>query len=179
MEVTVLLLIGLVVVLFQIILVRRITFRPIPWFTKMAASARLKSPYAYGGFLFIVNMVIFLVITALVVFTMMMDVGFSLILFAGVGVLISFTIWIQMSISRGGSKKEKRIIGGIGSAFYWVLSVYLLLQIFLLPPSTPEQDPFMQFVGLLMGIVISLTAAVSCWVTVYLAKGKPADPVAR
>lgn len=179
MEVTVLLMFGLVLVLIQIILVRRITFRPIPWFTRMAASARLESPYAYGGFLFIVNMVIFLVMTALVVLTIMMNVAFSLFLFAGAGVFISFMIWIQMSVSREGTKKEKRIIGGIGSAFYWVLTVYLLLQIFLLPPSSPEQDPFMQFVGLLMGVVISLTAAVSCWVTVYLAKGKPVNPITR
>lgn len=117
MEVTVLLMFGLVLVLIQIILVRRITFRPIPWFTRMAASARLESPYAYGGFLFIVNMIIFLVMTALVVLTIMMNVAFSLFLFAGAGVFISFMIWIQMSISREGTKKEKRIIGGIGSAF--------------------------------------------------------------
>ncbi|MVP02374.1 hypothetical protein [Paenibacillus lutrae] len=166
----ILLAISFLLVLICVVILRRTSFRPLPWFVKMSAVRRFRGPFAYGGFVFLLNMIIFITLAGLFVASITVSFAGAFILFLLIGISLSMFVWIQASISRGGKTKDKWITGVIGSIFYFAVMIYLFLQIFQVPADTPEGQ--IQIVGLMLGFVITLTAGVTCILTIRFAREK-------
>jgi hypothetical protein len=85
---------------------------------------------------------------------------------APIAVAASVFGWAWLGNVWEGAVKSRAGIALIGSSFYWLLVAYAVIAYLRIPPATPEDDPFMQSLGLFMLGFIATVAAVTCLLVV-------------
>ncbi|MBM4764597.1 hypothetical protein [Bacillus sp. B15-48] len=130
---------------------------------KLSGANWFQNPWKSGEFLFVLNALLFSSALLLI-----FGAGFLLIPFLHLFVMIaavlsSLYLWIVIHKSWRGEWKERLLQGLIGSSFYLVLTLLFTYMIFNIEPDTPYDDNFMQFIGLFIGIFVTLVAFITCF----------------
>ncbi|WP_077619134.1 hypothetical protein [Bacillus sinesaloumensis] len=130
---------------------------------KLSGYRWFQNPWLSGGFLFVLNGVLFGA-TLLILY----GLSFLLIpyihLFIMVGaVVVSLGAWIIIQHAWIGERKGQLLRGFIGSSFYLILTLVFIYMIATLEPQFPGDDTFMAFIGLVMAIVVTSGAFITCF----------------
>lgn len=117
-----------------------------------------------GIFLFVMNAVLFFS-TALLLYVLMYFlipyVHLLVMIFAVIG---SLFLWIIINKAWQGTKRNRLKMGAVGSSFYIILSLLFIYMLVTLKPSYTGEDTFMGAIGLILGIVVTTVAFISCFV---------------
>lgn len=132
-----------------------------------------QNPWLAGLFIFAVNAVFFS-ITVFILFLLMYFLIPYLHFFVMVSaVLISLYAWILFNKVWSGTKRDQLIMGAVGSSFYILLTIVFVYWFITLKPDYPGQDLFMAALGLMMAILVTTVAAITCFLfTGFSSKAK-------
>ncbi|WP_010678483.1 hypothetical protein [Bacillus timonensis] len=130
---------------------------------KLSSFGWFQNPWLSGLFLFVLNAFLFGT-TVLILF----GLNFLLIpyihLFIMVGaVIVSLVSWIILLYAWNGDKKGRILRGFVGSSFYLLLTLVFTYMIVTLEPQFPGDDTFMAFIGLVMAIIVTIVAFITCF----------------
>ncbi|RXT07112.1 hypothetical protein [Ammoniphilus sp. CFH 90114] len=117
-----------------------------------------------GGFLFIVNVVLFTGVGLVLHLITQLSIPFIHLLIMIGAVITSIVLWVSMNRGWQGSKKNRLKMGFLGSSFYMVLALYIVYKLITLEPSFPGDDTFMAFIGLLFGLIVAIVAFITCMI---------------
>ena len=87
-------------------------------------------------------------------------------------VIISFALRSVVNKAWQGEKKERIIMATIGSSFYLILTAVFLYKYVTIEPYFPGEDTFMRALGLLLAIIVTSVAFISCFVITGFSKSK-------
>lgn len=119
--------------------------------------------YWYAGlFLFMMNAILFLS-TGFLLFYVVRQ-SFYQVLVISVAILGSFFVWGIIHKAWQSKNRKHLKMGAIGSSFYVLLSMVFMYWSWALEPSYPGEDTFMKWLGLLIGVFITMVAGVSCFI---------------
>ncbi|PEL14236.1 hypothetical protein [Bacillus sp. AFS017336] len=132
---------------------------------KLKNSSWFQNYWKAGFFLFVMNAALFF-ITLLIHFIL----GFLIIPFMHLLVMVlavvgSFLLWMIVNKAYQGTNGNRLKMSIIGSSFYAVLSFLFIYWLVTLKPSYEGEDLIMSSIGLLMGIIVSVVAFISCLIT--------------
>ncbi|RST58550.1 hypothetical protein [Siminovitchia terrae] len=116
-----------------------------------------------GLFLFVLNAVLFLLAVGLIFLSGLFMIPYLHILIILAATLTSIYLWIAMRVSVQRPKKDQLVMGLVGSSFYVILFLIFLYLFMILEPATPEHDTFMAAIGLMLGMVVSFVAWMTCF----------------
>lgn len=115
-----------------------------------------------GIFLFFINATLFFS-TALLLYAMTyFIIPYVHLLIMTLAVIVSIFLWIIINKAWQGTRKNRLKMGAVGSSFYMILSLMLIYLLVTLEPFYPGEDTFMRAIGLVMGIVVTTVAFISC-----------------
>lgn len=129
-------------------------------------------PWKSGMFLFVLNALLFSSALLLIYGIGFLEIPFLHLFVMIAAVLSSLYLWIVVHKSWRGEWEGRFLQGFIGSSFYLVLTLIFIYMMINLEPDTPSDDNFMQFVGLMMGIFVTLVAFVTCFCITGLSRKK-------
>ncbi len=136
---------------------------------KLSRSTWFQNPWKSGVFLFVLNAFLFSSALLILYGIGFLEIPYLHLFVMIVAVLSSLYFWIIIHKSWRGNRKGRFLQGLIGSSFYLVLTLIFTYTIFNLEPDTPYDDNFMQFIGLMMGIFVTLVAFITCFCITGLA----------
>lgn len=117
-----------------------------------------------GIFLFVMNAVLFFstaLLLYMLTYFLIPYVHLLVIVFAVIG---SLFLWVIINKAWQGTKRNRLKMGAVGSSFYIILSLLFIYMLVTLKPSYPGEDTFMRAIGLVLGIVVTTVAFISCFV---------------
>lgn len=117
-----------------------------------------------GMFLFIMNGILFFS-TALLIYVLSYFLIPYVYLFVMVlAVIGSIFLWIIINKAWQGTRSNCLKMAAVGSSFYLILSLILIYMLVTLEPSYPGDDTLMRAIGIVMGIVVTTVAFISCFI---------------
>ncbi|MBP0725455.1 hypothetical protein J5Y03_09665 [Bacillus sp. RG28] len=126
--------------------------------------------YLSGGFVFIMNAILFSLAVLIIFLVSMLHIPFLHLFVMGAATFISIWFWALINVSWKGRKGNRIKMGSIGSSFYLLLGIFFLYKLMTLKPSYPGEDTFMAGIGLLFGIIVTLVAWITCFIFTALVK---------
>ncbi|MFB7138503.1 hypothetical protein ACFCYN_02450 [Gottfriedia sp. NPDC056225] len=132
---------------------------------KLKNSSWFQNYWKAGFFLFVMNAALFF-ITLLILFIL----GFHIIPFMHLLVMVlaivgSFLLWMIVNKVYQGTNGNRFKMSIIGSSFYAILSFLFMYWLETLKPSYEGEDLIMSSIGLLIGIIVSVVAFITCLIT--------------
>ncbi len=118
-----------------------------------------------GIFLFIMNATLFFTSCLLIYLLTYLLIPFLHLLVMVLAVFGSFILWMIVNKAWQGSNANRIKMSILGSSFYILLSILFLFWLLNLEPSYPGEDLFMRSLGLMIGLVVSIVAFLSCLIT--------------
>ncbi|SFC96875.1 hypothetical protein [Bacillus sp. UNCCL81] len=118
-----------------------------------------------GIFLFIMNATLFFTSCLLIYLLTYLLIPFLDLLVMVLAVFGSFFLWMIVNKAWQGSNANRIKMSILGSSFYILLSILFLFWLLNLEPSNPGEDLFMRSLGLMIGLVVSIVAFLSCLIT--------------
>lgn len=116
-----------------------------------------------GLFLFVLNAILFSLAVGLIFASGLLEVPYLHILIMVAATFTSIYFWIVIRVSVKRAKKDRLIMGMVGSSFYMILFFVFLYMYITLDPSTPEHDTFMAAIGLMFGMIVAMVAWAACF----------------
>ncbi|WP_146223187.1 hypothetical protein [Ureibacillus chungkukjangi] len=120
--------------------------------------------YLAGIMLLLVNAVLFFgslgILNALMIY-FGLYVHFFVML---VAVVLSIGSWIIVNKAWNGSNRGRIVIAGIGSSFYFVLTILFVYRYMSIEPYYPGEDTFMRALGLTLAGITTVIAWITCFV---------------
>ncbi|TYR81481.1 hypothetical protein FZC66_06460 [Priestia megaterium] len=116
-----------------------------------------------GLFLFGINVFLFGATALLLYLLTLIEIPFIHILIMMGAVVVSILVWVSISESWNGTRRNRLKMGFLGSSFYLFLSLLCMYRWITLKPSYPGEGPFMAALGFLFGFVVSSVAFITCF----------------
>ncbi|MEH7514708.1 hypothetical protein V7146_18495 [Gottfriedia acidiceleris] len=118
-----------------------------------------------GIFLFIVNATLFFSTCLIIYLLTYLLIPFLHLLVMILAVFGSFLLWMIVNKAWQGTYANRIKMSILGSSFYILLSILFLYWLLTLEPSYPGEDLFMRSIGLMLGLIVSVVAFLSCLIT--------------
>lgn len=120
------------------------------------------TPYAcgllvFGGNLLIFGMIVLIYVSVVSIYPLPL-----VPLLALLGVLASIWFWLQAGLAWKGPAASRVLMSAIGSSFYWLLLLWCGYKYGTLSPQFEGDDIFMAAIGLIIGMIITGIAALTC-----------------
>ncbi|WP_240689009.1 hypothetical protein [Ammoniphilus sp. YIM 78166] len=166
-----LILMGIIGVFVMIILRRSILFRvgKNNKFVQILQKTKWYQNHWFGGgFLFLINAVLFAGSLLVLYLTTRLSIPFLHIIIMIGAVISSIFLWTSMNCGWQGSKENRLKMGLLGSSFFIVFALYCVYKMITLEPSFPGDDTFMAFIGLLFALIVTTVAFFTCLILVGL-----------
>lgn len=119
-----------------------------------------RSYWLSGVFLFSMNAVLFCT-TILLLLIPLPYIHLLIILLA---VIVSIIFWATINKVWQGTKRNRLKMAAVGSSFYLLLSFIFGYMLVTLEPAYPGEDLFMEAIGLLVAIIVTAVAFVTCFI---------------
>ena len=167
MTLTLLLLVA--VLIFGIILLKRIQLNGLfgsqNKFVHALKTAKWFQNYWFSGiFLFAINAFLFCSAGLLLYVLTFFLIPYLHLLVMSAAVIGSIYLWMMLNFAWIGLKTDRLKMAAIGSSFYVILSIIFMYWLVTLEPVYPGEDTFMRWIGLIFAIIITTTAAITCFV---------------
>lgn len=117
-----------------------------------------------GIFLFIMNAVLFFLTGLMLYLLTYFSIPFIHLFVMIFAVIGSIFLWIIINKAWQGTNRNRLKIGTVGSSFYIILSLMFIYWLATLKPSYPGEDTFMRAIGLVLGIIVTTVAFISCFI---------------
>ena len=131
---------------------------------KLASSAWFEHTGLSGMFLFLINTLLFESTAALLFLLTEFYIPYLHLVVIIAAVLISLYVWILIYHADRKKRKDRSVMGLIGSSFYLLLFSYAVYRIFMpMETSAVEQDQFMEFIAMFFLSIITFTAWIVCF----------------
>ncbi|XZF74967.1 hypothetical protein ACSBO6_15310 [Bacillus sp. AL-1R] len=133
---------------------------------KLQSASWFQNHLMSGIFLFIMNAMLFFTTCLVLYFYLLTDlqIPYLHLLVMVLAVFASFFLWIIVSKAWQGTNVNRIKMSIIGSSFYVFLSI-LFLYWRLTLEAYPGEDLFMRDLGLMLGLIVSIVAFLSCLIT--------------
>ncbi|MFD3449702.1 hypothetical protein ACFDTO_34580 [Microbacteriaceae bacterium 4G12] len=132
---------------------------------KLKNNAWFQNHWLSGLFLFLMNTALFF-LTGLILYVLTYFlIPFVHLLVMIVAVIGSVFLWIIINKAWQGTKRNRLKMGTFGSSFYMILSLLFIYWLVTLKPSYPGEDTFMRGIGLMLGVIVTTVAFISCLIT--------------
>ena len=142
----------------------------IQWFKN---KSWFQNPLLAGLVLFLLNAFLFATAVGLIFLTSLLQIVYIHLLIMAAATAASLYVWDAFRKTIIRPLRDRLIAGEIGSSFYLLLLLTFIYMNMNLGPDTPENDTFMAFVGLAIGMFVSLVAFLIClYMTVISKPGK-------
>lgn len=115
-----------------------------------------------GMFLFIMNAILFFSTAHLIYILTYFLIPYVHLLVMILAVIASIFLWIILNKAWQGTRRNCFKMAAVGSSFYLILSLILTYMLVTLEPSYPGDDTFMRAIGIVMGILVTTVAFISC-----------------
>ncbi|PGT84486.1 hypothetical protein COD11_11155 [Bacillus sp. AFS040349] len=129
-----------------------------------------RNPWLSGLFLFFINAFLFF-ITGVILYTltffMIPFVHLFVMVFA---VIVSVFVWCMINYTWEGTKLRRLKMGAVGSSFYLILTIVFLYFFITLKPDYPGEDTFMRAVGIIMAMIVTSVAFLTCFIMTGFSK---------
>lgn len=129
------------------------------------------NPWRFGLLVALGNLIIFGSVIVMYLLAIVINLGILILLIAIIGIVASIWYWIQIGVTWSGTTRDRVIMSLIGSVFYWLLLITFMYMYLTLTPQFEGDDTFMAAIGLFIGMIISITAAL-CNISIILYCGK-------
>ncbi len=116
-----------------------------------------------GIFLFGLNAFLFLLTGLILYLIMSLIIPFIHLFVMLLAVIASISLWIIINKGFLGSKRDRIILGAVGSSFYLFLTLVFIYMLVTLEPTYPGEDIFMSAVGLSFAIIVTSVALLTCF----------------
>ncbi|MCC3358017.1 hypothetical protein [Bacillus sp. REN16] len=130
---------------------------------KLSSYWWFQNPWLSGLFLFVLNAVLFGTTLLILYGSGFLMIPYIHLLIMVGAVILSLVLWFIFLNAWYGGKKGRIIRGFIGSSFYLILTLVFTYMIVTLEPQFLGDDTFMAFIGLVMGITVTLVAFITCF----------------
>lgn len=128
----------------------------------LSASSWFQNHWYSGMFLFVLNAMLF-GLTLLSIFLLgKLQVPFLHLFIMILAVFSSFYLWASIHQAWRGGRRERFIQGLMGSSVYLLLTLFFGWMLISLEADTPYHDSFMEWIGLVFGMLVSFVAFVTC-----------------
>lgn len=128
---------------------------------KLTNTKYFQNPLLAGVLLFLINGFLFM-LTILVLYTLIQFLIPFLHLFVMLlAVCGSIYVWLSINIAWQGTKSNRIKMGFIGSSFFAFMMCIFIYWFIRLEPSYPDEDMFMEAVGLVIAITITAVAFIT------------------
>lgn len=116
-----------------------------------------------GIFIFLVNAILFSLAVLIIFLSSMLNIPYIHIVIMFGATIVSIYFWIAVHRAGNKQRRERLIMGSVGSSFYLFLLLGFIYMIATLEQATPENDPFMAFIGLVFASFVSFVAMITCF----------------
>ncbi|MED0677646.1 hypothetical protein ABEV55_10410 [Aneurinibacillus thermoaerophilus] len=137
---------------------------------KMKHATWFQSHWRTGVFLFFINAVLFFLVGFILYLLAYFIIPFVHVIIMLLAVIVSVCFWMIISKSWQGSKANRFKVGLVGSSFYIILSLVFVYRLMTLKPSYPGEDTFMESIGLIFGIIVTMVAFITCFIIIAFPK---------
>ncbi|MFS0781808.1 hypothetical protein [Bacillus sp. 1P06AnD] len=130
------------------------SLKKVPW---------LHTYWKAGLLLFLINAVIFFAVILLFYLLLLYPIPFAhimLIICASIGSLFVWALFCEAGMY---PKRNRLIVGAVGSSFYVGVALYFGYRYLTLEPAYPGEDTFMRALGLLFVTFSAIIAFLSCF----------------
>ncbi|MBD3109621.1 hypothetical protein IEO70_14835 [Bacillus sp. AGMB 02131] len=127
-----------------------------------------RSYWLSGVFLFSMNAMLFCT-SILLLFIRLPFIHLLIMLLA---VIASIFLWATINKVWQGTRRNRLKMSAIGSSFYLLFSLVFSYMLVTLEPAYPGEDLFMKGIGLLVAIIVTMVAFVTCFVFTGFSKGR-------
>lgn len=128
---------------------------------KLTNARYFQNPWLAGVFLFVTNGFLF-TLAILMLYTLIQFLIPFLHLFVMlIAICGSIYVWLSINIAWQGSKSNRMKMGFIGSSFFAFMMILFFYWFITLEPSYPDEDMFMEAIGLVMAITITAVAFIT------------------
>nr|WP_245203841.1 hypothetical protein [Ammoniphilus resinae] len=115
-----------------------------------------------GVFLFVMNAALFFLTGLILYGVTYLSIPFIHLLIIILAVIGSIFLWITINQAWQGTNRNRLKMGFVGSSFYGALTLLFAYWLVTLEPSYPDEDCFMDAIGLVLGIIVTTVAFLSC-----------------
>ena len=117
-----------------------------------------------GLFLFVMNAVLFFLTGIVIRLTGYFFIPYVHLIIMIAAVITSLYLWMVINRAWQGAYRDRLKMGTIGSSFYGALSLLFMYWLGTLEPSYPGEDTFMQAIGLMLGMIVTTVAFITCFI---------------
>lgn len=117
-----------------------------------------------GIFLFVMNAVLFFstgLMLYVLTYYLIPFIHLLVMIFAVIG---SIFLWIIINKAWQSTNRNRLKMATVGSSFYIISSLLFIYWLVTLKPSYPGEDTFMRAIGLVLGVIVTTVAFISCFV---------------
>ncbi|MBS4196757.1 hypothetical protein [Lederbergia citri] len=139
---------------------------------KLSESKWFHNKWLSGLFLFSLNAILFFFAVGTLYLTSLLLIPYIHLVFMILATISSIYLWMVIRSADKKQRKDQMIMGGIGSSFYLFLFLGFLYMAITLESSTPENDTFMAFIGLVLAMFVSFVAMTVCFIITGLINKK-------
>ncbi|WCN38804.1 hypothetical protein [Aneurinibacillus uraniidurans] len=139
---------------------------------KLKGADWVQNHWKAGLFLFGINAGLFFFTGFLLYLLMYFLVPLFHITIMVVAVVVSLLFWSVAGASWKGTKGNRIKASAVGSSFYALLALGFVYMLMTLQPAYPGEDTFMRAIGVMFGIIVAVTAFVSCFLITGFAAGR-------
>ena len=132
---------------------------------KFQSTEWFQNPLYSGGFIFFMNAIYFSIALLLIFLSNMAGLHFLYFLIVFAVMFLSIWLWCLINVSWKGSISDRIKMASIGSSFYLFVGLFFLYKFMNLKFSPPSNG-----FGLLLGIIVSLIAFITCFLFTGLEK---------
>jgi len=130
---------------------------------KLQQAKWFENHWLAGMFLFLLNAVLFALTYLLLSVLMFFFIPFMHFVVMAFAVIGSMVLWLVIHKAWEGSNKDRLKLGALGSSFYMLLTLVFVYWLVTLKPSFPGDDSFMKAVGLVIAIIVTAVAGMTCF----------------
>lgn len=130
---------------------------------KLSSLKWFQNEWLSGILIFLVNAFLFSLAVLIIFVSSMLNIPYVHIVIMFVATIVSIYFWIAVHHAENKQRKGRLIMGSVGSSFYLFLLLGFLYMIATLEPSTPGNDTFMAFIGLVFASFVSFVAMFTCF----------------
>jgi hypothetical protein len=117
-----------------------------------------------GIFLFVMNAVLFFstgLMLYVLTYYLIPFIHLLVMIFAVIG---SIFLWMIINKAWQSTNRNRLKMATVGSSFYVISSFLFIYWLVTLKPSYPGEDTFMRAIGLVLGVIVTTVAFISCFV---------------
>lgn len=131
-------------------------------YMKLERANWYRNPWLAGGFLFLVNATLFLLTIAILFLILDLMIPYFHFIIMFLAVAASIYSWSILNRAWNGIKIHRFVMGLVGSSFYLFSTGVFVYWYATLEPQFPGDDTFMAALGLMMAMIVTTVAAITC-----------------